>query len=83
MAQDKKEVVIPAGQEEVKALTTENSVVEGVGTLVRPKDDVTVYATKKLEKFYKVGEAMTVHSELAKKLVKSGKATEKAPKEEK
>jgi hypothetical protein len=40
----------------------------------------TVYATGK-GKYYQAGDEITVHPILAEKLVKSGKATEKAPKQ--
>lgn len=48
--------------------------------MVLPQDDVTVYATKKLAGLYQEGEAITLHSAIAKKLVATGKATEEAPK---
>lgn len=48
--------------------------------MVLPQDDVTVYATKKLAGIYPVGGEVVAHSEIAKKLVSSGKATEEAPK---
>jgi hypothetical protein len=46
--------------------------------LVKPVDDVTVYATDKA-KFVNAGEPMVVHSVQADKLVASGKATRTAP----
>jgi len=75
MAQKFKEDEIkPAGQEEVKTLTTENAVVDG-GTLVRPKEDtVIIGASNSL-----LGEDVehTVHRVLAEKLVKKGQANYK------
>ena len=54
---------------------------EGV---IRPQDDVTVYATAKVEgsknNDYKEGDEIVVHSALAEKLVAMGKATKEAPK---
>jgi hypothetical protein len=47
--------------------------------VVRVRERVSVYATDK-SKYYRAGDEMKVHPELAKKLVKAGKATEKAPK---
>lgn len=74
MAQKKQEEeVIPAGQEEVKPLTTSNSVVEG-GTLVRPKEDVVIIGTGKYDQMPEDSEH-TVHRVLADKLVKKGLAT--------
>lgn len=72
----KEEEVIPAGQEDVKALTTANSVVDG-GTLVRPKEDTVIYGTKGSL----LGEDVkhTVHRVLAEKLIKKGQATDKEP----
>lgn len=82
MAQEKKEqVIVPAGQEEVKALTTENSVIEGVGTLVRPKDDVSIYGTK--GSLLGEGVEHKVHRMLAEKLIKKGQATAEKPKADK
>ncbi len=49
---------------------------------VKPQDPVDVYATEK-DPFHDPGEKFTVHKVLAKKLVKSGKATMKAPAPEK
>lgn len=47
---------------------------------VLPQDDVTVYAGKALSILgYKEGDEVVVHSAIAKKLVASGKATEKEP----
>lgn len=52
--------------------------------MVLPQDDVTVYATKSLVSLgYTEGQEFVVHSAIAKKLVKSGKATEEAPKAKK
>lgn len=81
MAQEKKEqVIIPAGQEEIKPLTTENSVVDG-GTLVRPKDDVSIYGTK--GSLLGEGVEHKVHKILAEKLIKKGQATSDKPKDKK
>ena len=78
MAQAKnEEQIIPAGQEDVKALTTENSVVDG-GTLVRPKEDTVIYGTK--DSLLGDGVKHVVHRVLAEKLVKKGQATETKPK---
>lgn len=73
----KEEEVIPAGQEEIKALTTENSVVDG-GTLVRPKEDTVIYG----DKGSLLGEGVqhTVHRVLAEKLITKGQATKDKPK---
>lgn len=57
--------------QEVK--TTKNAV-KRAGMLL-PKDEVTVYATEKLAGVFNVGDELTVHSNLAKKLIESGKAT--------
>lgn len=46
--------------------------------MVLPQDNVTVYGTATTQ-FYAEGQAFEVHSAIAKKLVKAGKATEKAP----
>lgn len=74
MAQkSKEEEVIPAGQEEVKPLTTANAVVDG-GTLVRPKEDVVIIGTGEYHQMPKDSEH-TVHRVLAEKLVKKGLAT--------
>ena len=70
----KEEEIIPAGQEDIKALTTENSVVDG-GTLVRPKEDTVVYGTK--DSLLGEGAKHIVHRVLAEKLVKKGQATYK------
>lgn len=79
MAQkNKEEEVVPAGQEEVKPLTTKNAVVEGVGTLVRPKEDTVIVGTKK--SLLGDGVEHTVHRVLAEKLIKKGQATEKKDK---
>jgi len=78
MAQKHKdEELVPAGQEDIKALTTANAVVDG-GTLVRPKEDTVIYGTAKSL----LGENVehTVHRVLAEKLVKKGQATYEAPK---
>jgi len=72
------EEVIPAGQEDVKALTTANSVVDG-GTLVRPKEDTLIYGTK--DSFLGFGVEHTVHRVLAEKLIKKGQATKDKPKD--
>ncbi len=72
MAQEKREQkIIPAGQEEIQPLTTENSVVDG-GTLVRPKEDVVIVGLKNSL----LGEDVehTVHRVLADKLVSKGQA---------
>jgi hypothetical protein len=72
MAQEKREQrIIPAGQEEIQALTTENSVVDG-GTLVRPKEDVVIVGLKNSL----LGEDVehVVHRVLAEKLVAKGQA---------
>lgn len=72
MAQEKREQrIIPAGQEEIQALTTENSVVDG-GTLVRPKEDVVIVGLKNSL----LGEDVEhiVHRVLADKLVSKGQA---------
>jgi hypothetical protein len=55
-----------------------NKEVEG--TVVRMQDKTTVYATGKC-RHYAAGDAITVHPELAKKLIKAGRATEKAVKQ--
>ena len=47
--------------------------------IVKLDEKKTVYATDK-SKHYRAGEAITAHTLLAEKLVKAGKATEKAPK---
>lgn len=47
-------------------------------TLVRPNETVTIYATRS-NPYSGEGEAMEVHPELAKKLIKAGKATDSAP----
>jgi len=73
----KEEEVIPAGQEEIKALTTENSVVDG-GTLVRPKEDTVIYGAK--GSLLGEGVKHTVHRVLAEKLIKKGQATKDKPK---
>lgn len=53
-------------------------------TKVKPKDDVKVYSTEKLQGIYpKIGTLMIVHREQAKKLIEAGKATAAAPKEAK
>lgn len=50
------------------------------GTLVRPNDNVTVYATNKVASAgIAEGDEMVIHSALAEKLMKSGKVTDKAP----
>lgn len=62
-------------------ISTENAVIaEKVkdGDKVRPFDTVKVYATKKAG-FIKEGEEWPVHPLLARKLIDSGKATEKKP----
>lgn len=77
MAQKKQEEeIIPAGQEDIKPLTTANSVVDG-GTLVRPKEDTIIYGTEGslLGKDVK----HTVHRALAEKLINKGQATDKKP----
>ena len=68
----KEEEVIPAGQEEIKPLTTANSVVDG-GTLVRPKEDTVIIGTS--GSLLGDGVEHTVHRVLADKLVKKGQAT--------
>lgn len=81
MAQkSKEEEVIPAGQEDVKALTTANAVVDG-GTLVRPKEDTVIYGMKGSL----LGEDVkhTVHRILADKLIAKGQATSDEPKKSK
>jgi len=73
MAQkSKEEEIIPAGQEDIKALTTENSVVDG-GTLVRPKEDTVIIGTK--GSLLGDGVEHIVHRVLADKLVAKGQAT--------
>lgn len=72
----KQEEIVPAGQEDVKALTTENSVVDG-GTLVRPKENVTIWGTK--GSYLGEGVEHTVHRMLAIKLVKKGQAVNDKP----
>jgi len=73
MAQkSKEEEIVPAGQEDIKPLTTANSVVDG-GTLVRPKEDVVIIGTK--DSLLGDGIEHTVHRVLADKLVKKGQAT--------
>lgn len=77
MAQkNKEEEIIPAGQEDIKPLTTENSVVDG-GTLVRPKEDTVIYGTK--GSLLGDGVKHIVHRALADKLIKKGQATDKKP----
>lgn len=49
--------------------------------LVRPNDTVTVYSAPK-DPYHKDGQAIEVHKLVAEKLVKAGKATLEAPKEE-
>ena len=49
------------------------------GTVVKVNEKVAVYATEKA-KYFNVGDEVKAHPELAKKLIKAGKATEKAPK---
>jgi archaeosine-15-forming tRNA-guanine transglycosylase len=70
----KEEEIIPAGQEDVKALTTANSVVDG-GTLVRPKEDTVIVGTK--DSLLGDGVEHTVHRVLAEKLIAKGQATAK------
>lgn len=78
MAQkSKEEEIIPAGQEDIKALTTSNSVVDG-GVLVRPKEDTVIIGTK--DSLLGDGVEHTVHRVLAEKLVKKGQATLKGGK---
>ena len=73
MAQkSKEEEIIPAGQEDIKPLTTANSVVDG-GTLVRPKEDTVIVGTE--GSLLGDGVEHTVHRVLAEKLVKKGQAT--------
>jgi len=63
-------------------ISTENAVIPATvndGDMVRPFDTVTVYATEKAG-FLKAGEKWSVHPLLAKKLIDSGKATEKTAK---
>lgn len=69
-------------QDEIKALTTENTVVKGVGKKVRPKDNVIVVGTEK-SKSLATGVEYTVHSALAEKLVAKGSAAFKDKKEAK
>lgn len=72
--------------QEVTPLTTgaikQNVEVNG-GLLIRPQEPTTVYSTGLADKdgnvIVKAGEPMEVHAVLAEKLIKSGKATEKAP----
>lgn len=68
----KEEEIIPAGQEDIKPLTTANSVVDG-GTLVRPKEDVVIIGSK--DSLLGEGVEHTVHRVLADKLVNKGQAT--------
>jgi len=83
MAQEpKKQAVVPAGQEDVQALTTENSVVDG-GTLVRPKEDTVIYGTSKGDNPLGDGVEHTVHRVLAEKLISKGFATKDKPKAKK
>jgi len=78
MPQAKREdEIVPAGQEDIKALTTANSVVDG-GTLVRPKEDTVIYGTK--DSLLGEGVEHTVHRVLAEKLIKKGQATKTEPK---
>lgn len=72
----KEEEIVPAGQEDIKALTTENNTVDG-GTLVRPKENTVVYGTK--GSLLGEGVKHTVHRVLAEKLIKKGQATDKKP----
>lgn len=51
---------------------------ETAGTLVRPHDMTTLYATGK-NPYAGEGDAMEVHPELAQKLIKKGFATDKEP----
>lgn len=72
MAQEKREQkIIPAGQEEIQPLTTENSVIDG-GTLVRPKEDTVIVGLKNSL----LGEDIehVVHRVLAEKLISKGQA---------
>lgn len=73
----KEEELIPAGQEDIKALTTDNSVVDG-GTLVRPKEDTVIYGTA--DSLLGDGIKHVVHRVLAEKLIKKGQATKEKPK---
>lgn len=66
-------------QDEVKALTTENAVVDG-GKKVRPREDTTVYASKKSKHLGTEGTPHVVHACLAEKLIAKGEATAEAPK---
>lgn len=78
MADEEKEVIVGAGQEGVKALTTKNAVTDA-GTLVRPKEPVVIIGTGKTGtggEFLGKDEH-TVHRAIAAKLVNKGAATYK------
>lgn len=61
-----------------KTINTKNAVKRHTGAVL-PKEDVTVYATDVIGGIIEAGTKMTVHAALAKKLISSGKATEKEP----
>jgi len=61
-------------------LTTENAVL--TGGKVKPQDDVTIYGTD-VSSFLETGKPYVVHSALAEKLIKQGKATKTGPKKDK
>jgi len=75
------EEIVPAGQEDVKALTTQNSVIDGVGTLVRPKENTVIYGLK--GSLLGEGVEHIVHRVLAEKLIKKGQASKEKPKSKK
>jgi hypothetical protein len=74
MQKKKEEEIIPAGQEDIKALTTKNAVVDG-GTLVRPKEDVIIIATDAAKHLGAPGTEHVVHRVMAEKFVSQGVAT--------
>jgi hypothetical protein len=60
-------------QDNIKPLDTENAV-KGADIKVRPKEDVTVFATAG-QPFHKEGEPVVMHRVLAQKLIEHGKFT--------
>jgi len=57
--------------------TTKNTVKRAGSVL--PKEDTVIYSTDAISSIMPVGSEMTVHAELAKKLIASGKATTNRP----
>lgn len=68
-----------SGQEQIKPLTTANSVTSE-GILVKPREDTKIYATKGSKHLGDEGTEHIVHRALAEKLVAKGAATLDAPK---